>query len=211
MINRNIWMFGFVVAACSASAQPLVLTNADIENNVSGQFGAIAGWGPNGGWAPHSGFSRPGNEGLGDNFGFYSAGTAESVGQIVDGHSIQAMTVYQFWSWAYPGGNDIGTIAYQIGYASTDNDILSFVPLATQTYNITGMTSWSELDGVTYTTGEAGDEIGRQLIVRLGGGAAGGDNDIWFDSFQASATVVPEPATLAALALGIAALRRRRK
>jgi hypothetical protein len=211
MIQKRLAIFGFVVAACSAMAQPLTLVNGDIENNVTGQFGAIAGWGPNGGWALHSGFSRPGNETLGQNFGFYSAGTAETVGQIVGGHAIEALTIYRFWSWAYPGGNDVGTVPYQFGYAATDGDLGSFVGLATQTHNITGVTTWSELDGVTYVTGVSGAEIGRQLIVRLGSGAAGGDSDIWFDNLQASATPVPEPATLAALALGLAALRRRRK
>lgn len=190
----------------SAMAAPISLANADIETNVSGKFGAIANWGPNGGWADHASFARPNNGTLGVNFGFYSAGTTEKVGQLTS-EIIQANMVYNFKSWAQGGGDDTGTVPYQIGYAATDGDLASFVPLATATYEV-GQ-SWVETAGVTYATGAAGPEIGKQLIVRLGDGAAGGVGDIWFDNFSAS--VVPEPATLTLLGIaGLALVRRRR-
>lgn len=192
-------------------AQALTLVNGDIENNSTGQFGAIAGWGPRGGWALHSGFPAPGNGTLGDEFGFYSAGLTETVGQIVAGHSIQANTTYRFWGWIFTGNDGLGTAPFQLGYAGTDNDLASFVALATNAINIDAAASWAEVDGVTYTTGDSGAEIGRQLIVRFGQGSDGGATDIWFDNLQASAEVVPEPATLAALTLGAAAMLRRRR
>jgi len=188
----------------TALASPIALTNADIENNVTGQFGGIASWGPNGGWAAHSGFARPNNETLGLNFGFYSAQTTEKVGQIT-GEIFQPNMTYNFKSWANGGGDSAGVVPYQIGYAETAGDISTFVALATATYEVGE--AWAELDGVTYTTGASGPEIGANLIVRLGDGAAGGLTDIWFDNFSAS--VVPEPASLLLIGLAGLVLRRR--
>lgn len=212
MFRRTVLTCMFASALSGASlADPLALVNADIENNASGQFGTIDGWGPNGGWAFHSGFPAPGNGGLGDEFGFYSAGLLETVGQIVAGHSIQANTTYRFWGWVYTGSDGLGTVPFQLGYAATDDDLASFVALATNAINIDAAASWAEVDGVTYTTGDSGAELGRQLIVRFGAGADGGATDIWFDNLQASAEVVPEPATIAALGLGAAAMLRKRR
>jgi len=59
--------------------------------------------------------------------------------------------------------------------------------------------------GVAYTTGISGPEMGQNIWVRLGDGAAGGADDIWFDNFS----LTPEPASLALLAMGFFVLRRR--
>lgn len=200
----------FLSCACLAAAAPALaddipLLNAGIETNSSGQFGRIDGWGPNGGWADHAGFARPNNGTLGTNFGFYSAGTTETVGQLTTA-IILPDTVYNFRAWAQGGGNDVGTVPFQIGYAATAGDLASFVALATQTYVVGN--AWEDLAGVTYTTGAAGPEIGKELIVRLGDGAAGGSDDIWFDNFAAS--FVPEPASMVLLAAGAGLLLRRR-
>lgn len=212
MVRRLAFVCAFTsILSGAALADPLGLVNADMENNASIQFGAIDGWGPNGGWALHSGFPAPGNGGLGDEFGFFSAGLTETVGQIVAGHAIQANTTYQFWGWIFTGNDGLGTAPFQLGYAATDDDLASFVALATNAINIDAAASWAEVDGVTYTTGDSGAELGRQLIVRFGQGSDGGATDIWFDNLQASATPVPEPATMAALALGAVAMLRRRK
>ncbi|MBN1918035.1 MAG: PEP-CTERM sorting domain-containing protein [Verrucomicrobia bacterium] len=204
----------FLVLSCvllcagSAWAGNIVLDNWDIETNSSGQFGAIDNWGPNGGWAPHAGFFKPNNETLGLYFGFYSAGTTETVGQLT-GEVITANTLYEFWSWAMGGGDDVGTLPYQIGYAATDGDLASFVQLATATYELGG--TWGQTAGVSYMTGLSGDEIGKQLIVRLGDGSVGGSSDIWFDNFEASKTLVPEPGTIGLLGVGVLGLLAARR
>lgn len=209
-MRRAYAIFGLLAAALSttASATSITLVNWDIENNSTPEFGAIAGWGPNGGWADHAGFARPGNSGLGLNFGFYSAGLTETVGQLTT-HVIAANTTYHFWSFAQGGGDNTGTLPYQIGYAATDGQLSSFVALMTST--VTVGNDWVETAGVTYTTGSTGAEIGKQLIVRLGKGSDGGATDIWFDNLQATATPVPEPMTLIAVGLGAAFVARRRR
>ena len=120
------------VLAVPASAGLITLQNADFENNPNNaaQFSSVAPWGPNGAWAYHAGFARPGNETLGERFGYYSAGTSETVGQILP-ELIEAGATYHFWSFANDGGQAGGALPYQIGYAGTAGDRASFVPLAT--------------------------------------------------------------------------------
>ena len=197
-----------ILFAASASGAMISLDNWDIETNTSDIFGSIDFWAPNGGWADHASFAKPGNGSLGDYFGFYSAGADESVGQIT-GETILANTTYDFWSWATGGGNDTGTVLYQVGYVDDSGVDPAFVLLASNDVVLAG--TWVETAGVSYTTGTAGDEIGKTLWVRLGDGAPG-ESDIWFDNFQASSEVIPEPQTLMLLfsGLGMMLLRRRK-
>jgi hypothetical protein len=185
-----------------------LLTNGDIETNVTAQFGGIAGWGPNGGWAAHSGFVRPNNGSLGLNFGFMSAGGTELVAQKT-AQVFELGKTYTFAGWANPGGDGTGEIVYQIGY---DDGTNTFVPLLTQAYNIDGTfpVPWASLAGVTYSTAAGGPEVGKTLWVRLGDGVAGapGNSDVWFDNL--SLTVTPEPASLVLLSLAAVGLFRRR-
>lgn len=191
------------VVGVLAGAACADLLNGDIENNSSGMFGAIDFWGPNGGWADHAGFSRPGNAGLGLYFGFYSGGLSETVGQVTS-MTYQAGQTYIFSSWAIGGGNDTGVISYEIGYAGGGG---AFVQLAVATYDLTGLGMWVQTDGVSYTVGSGGNEIGQNIWVRLGDGTTGSSNDIWFDNLS----LVPSPGAMVTLALGGLALARRRR
>lgn len=191
-----------VIGVLAGSACADVM-NGDIENNSSGMFGAIDFWGPNGGWADHAGFARPGNAGLGNYFGFYSGGQTETVGQVTN-MTYQAGQTYTFASWAIGGGNDTGVIAYEIGY---DDGAGGFVQLAVATYDLTGLGTWIQTNGVSYTVGSGGGEIGQNIWVRLGDGAAGSSNDLWFDNLS----LVPAPGAMATMALGGLVLSRRRR
>lgn len=205
---RKITSFLVVLSLCfatSAFAGAITLNNADIESGPPTLFGPIADWGPNGGVADHASFARPNNGTLGSYFGYYSAGTTETVGQLTS-ELIQPGFTYTFSAWAQGGGDDVGTVPLQIGYAATTGDLTSFVELATQTFDV--LSDWESLAGVTYVASGAGPELGKELIVRLGDASANGVGDIWFDNFSAS--VVPEPASLVLALFGAAAILRRR-
>ncbi len=165
----------------TVTVQGPLLQNGDMETHTTSQFGGISFWGPNGGWSFHSQFPRPNNGSLGSTFGFYSAGTAETFGQVT-GVLIAPNRTYIFKSWAYPGVNDRGRLPYQIGYAAVPDSLSSFVPLATAVVDVNGRTSWFEAPGVSWRSPSSGAAIGKQLIVRFGSGANGGDDDIWFDN-----------------------------
>ncbi len=190
--------------ALSANAQ---LYNADMEYQTTDQFGTLEGWHVTGGaWAYHANFSKPNNETLGEKFGYYSAGTAEIMGQFST-LLFEPDSSYTFASWAIGGGDNLGVIPYEIGYLSGGTDIATnFVPLATNLINVDGQEQWEPQVGVTYATGSTGPEMGLEIVVRFGGGAQGGVSDIWVDN----ATLTPEPASLALLAMGALAVLRRR-
>lgn len=137
-------------------AAPIPLANPGFETNSSAIFGVPDGWRPNGGWADHAGFPKPGYVAARElNFCFMSAQTTETVEQSVpQGNVFEAGKIYTFWSYAMGGGDDVGEIAYQIGYTNETG----FVALATDTAVLDG--TWAETAGVTYNTGATCPELG---------------------------------------------------
>ncbi|MBJ6761894.1 carbohydrate binding domain-containing protein [Myxococcaceae bacterium JPH2] len=160
----------------------LPLQNATMEFNTTPQYGGLANWGPNGGWANHEQYARPANQFLGQMFGFYSAGTAETVGQLLPNNRFQAGKTYVFKSWVHGGGDNTGVVPFQLGYAQTDGSLSSWAPLATQLYAVGN--TWYEAAGVSFTVPAGSPAIGKQIIVRFGKGSDGGMSDIWFDNLS---------------------------
>ncbi len=172
-----------VIAAIDVALSHLPIANPDFEVQTFPQYGRMDGWGPAGAWSAHASNPTPGNTNLGARFGFYSAGTTETVGQVLDARFAPA-TTYVFKSQAIGGGNLTGRVPYQIGYTSTEGDLSTFVASKTQVIDVTGWTSWKPTPGVAYTTGASGAEIGKKIAIRFGNASAGGSSDIWFDDVQ---------------------------
>ncbi|SEK24790.1 hypothetical protein SAMN05444354_10191 [Stigmatella aurantiaca] len=158
------------------------LTNANLETQSTPAYGFIDGWGPNGAWASHADHPANGRAGLGTRFGYYSAGTQETVGQLLSTQRFKANTRYTFRSYAQGGGDNSGVLPYQLGYAAIDGDLSSFVPLATAPIAVGA--NWVLTSGVTYLTPASGTPLGKQVIVRFGQGSDGGVSDIWFDNLE---------------------------
>jgi hypothetical protein len=174
---------GACAGICTDFASPWIpIANATMESQSSSQFGPIANFGPFGGWANHAEFSLQERSALGVRFGFYSAGSpaAETVGQVLTTR-IQANTSYRFQSWVTGGGNSIGRVPFEIGYANVDNNLNSWVPLNRAEIDVSGFPLWFETPGVTFTTGQSHPSVNKQLAIRYG---SGGFDDIWFDNLQ---------------------------
>jgi len=158
------------------------LTNKRMEINSTPQYGRLTSWEPSGWWANHRIYPRPNNQNLGQSFGYYSVGIAEMVGQIIPGMVFQPGKTYTFKGWVNGGVDNTGVVPFQIGYAAVAGDLGSFQPLATVPVSLGN--TWFESTGVSWTSLTAGVELGKQIIVRLGNGAAGTPTDIWFDNLK---------------------------
>ncbi len=207
------FMITALLLALPLSASAAVL-NADFEDQPGPKFSSCKDWqvGLGGGWADHATFAAPNNGTLGLNFGFYSVDLNQMLGQVTT-DVFAPNTIYTFSTWAIGGGGSDVTIPYEIGYLSGGTSVANnFVLLAGALNVAPGRNAggaWGPMAGVTYTTGASGPEIGLPIVIRLGGvnqGGAGGGG-AWVDN--ASLTIIPEPAGLALLAVGLLALRRR--
>ncbi len=192
-----------VIDAIDVALSRLPVNNPDFEVQTFPEYGRMDGWGPSGAWSAHATHPTPGSANLGARYGFYAAGTTETVGQVLEAR-FAPQTTYTFKSQAIGGGDLSGRVPYQIGYTSTEGNLSTFVALKTQVIDVTGWTSWRPTAGVSYTTGAGGTEIGKKIAIRFGNGSAGGYTDIWFDDVQviAGGTEPPPPPPGALLANG---------
>lgn len=197
---------GAVCALTFAAAANL--ENGDFE--ASQNFAEAEGW-IGGGTAFHADFQRPntpdvagpGNP-LGEIFGFYASGFNTM-------HQETALTydagwIYTFSSWATGGSNATGILNYQLGYLENDD----FVEVASMAYNLDGIETWEQYDGVTAVISAGDAAVGRNVVVRFGrSGREQNADDMWVDN--AVLTAIPGPGSVALLALaGVAGIRRRR-
>lgn len=112
-------------------------------------------------------------------------------------------TTYNFGSMAVGGNNGFLNLAtYEIGYdAGSGFQALAVGSLQPNDNSV----GWSYLEGVSYTTGGSGPELGESIIVRLyttdnGGGPS---HAVWFDNVSLEyLPAVPEPSSALLLGLG---------
>lgn len=175
----------------------------------------LPGFGNAGGLADHATFVAPNPNGyaLGLIFAYSSPNTGdpnnplsgETMGQITNVRG-EAGKVYTFKSLAVNGGSD--NAVYAIGYMDTDNgNLLNFQRLAIAEYTITR--EWQAYGGVTLALDASSPAIGKQIAVAFGTSRRGTGGGVWVDN--AEFEVVPEPATMIALGMGVLALARKRR
>ena len=165
--------------------------------------------------ALHAAFPYGNNGPLGDRFAFTLPSNADASQTI--GTPFAPDTTYVFNGFGVDNNvNNENDIAFRIGYLDGSN---VFQELASETYDLTGLTSWTELDGVTYMTGASGPELGQLITLRIGAINVDYVNGgVFFDhvalTTEATSAEIPEPLTLTLLGLSTMALgrytRRRR-
>ncbi|NWK57567.1 PEP-CTERM sorting domain-containing protein [Verrucomicrobiaceae bacterium N1E253] len=186
-----------------------MVRDAGFESDTGGSTGPFpqaSAWGGECKLALHTTFPKGGNSALGNNFAFTNPGSADGPATQTISTAYQANTTYTFKGYAVSSGNATD-IRFILGYGGGGG----FVQLAEQTYDLNGVTAWTEQDGVSFITGASGAELGENIIVRIAAVGLGG-NGIWFDAVSLEATAVPEPSAAALLGLGgLALVLRRRK
>lgn len=124
----------------------------------------------------------------------------------------EANTTYTFTIHsAFPGGGGRIFLYIYDGTVVTDGgddaDNLNFIEINPQGGDVAsdGTGTW-EANSVSYTTGAAGAEIGNAIGISFWS-----SGNVYFDDASVDATPIPEPGSLALLAMGgLAMLRRRR-
>ncbi len=188
----NSGAFYVTVTPAIASVIPL-LTNADFESiNGGGTFPAATDWGGNTQTALHSTFGsgNPGSPDLGLRFGF-NGNTNTAASSQTTTATFTTNTTYTFAGWSTDSdlNVDSSNIQFSIGYLDVAN---VFQSLATATYDTDGFTTWQLLQGVTYTTGASGMELGQNITVQIQAVYPQGFNvGVWFDNLELELEPLP--------------------
>jgi len=207
-----------LVQAAALMALPPEVRNPGFESpgggGSSGPFPQADEWDGFASTVAHSAFPYGNNSGLGTSFAYTLPNNPDA--SQTTGTIFAPDTTYVLSGFGVDNNiNNENDLAFRIGYLDASS---VFQELASAVYDLTDLTSWTELDGVTYTTGISGPELGRLLTVRLG--AVNVDypsGGVFFDEISLATTggVVPEPSALILLGLGMLGLagygwRRRR-
>lgn len=188
------------VLVSAASLSSPLLDNAGFElPGASGSFPQATSWSGTAPTALHSSFPYGNREGLGASFAFTTPSGTE-ISQTSSEIFLPGLT-YTFTGYGVDNNiNNENDLELRIGY-----DDGGFVELASAIFDLTGLSDWTLLDGVTYQTGLVGAELGKNVEVRIRAiqvdFANGG---VFFD--EMSLTVVPEPAALMLAGFGLFAL-----
>lgn len=116
-----------------------------------------------------------------------------------------ADTTYTFQGWSVASNNPDVDIRFILGY-----DDVGFVELAGQTYDLNPVTSWSLLNGVSFTTGASGGPLGKNIVLRIQA-IAPGNQALYFDEVTLTSVAIPEPSAALLGGLGVLVLLRRRR
>jgi len=172
--------------AVAAAAYPVdYLINGGFENPDPGGYygGGIQGWIGQGEGAPHANHATPGNGTLGTGFGYYTPRDNNNTSVFRQDIGITPLpgAKYNFRSWAFGGGNALGTAIYQIGFLIGGG----FIDLATRTYEVKA-TSWQSFAGVTWIAPQ--QRLANDLLVVQFGPALfngkGDNSDLWVDKSE---------------------------
>ena len=203
---RQLFVATLVLAAAPYSGAAIV--NPSFESpGGSGSFPQADDWGGQATTALHASFGPGAFTDAGASFAFNNPGQPDATQTLVD--TFAADTTYTFKSYSTSSGTN-NDIQFLIGYDSGGG----FIQLAEATYDLNAFTtSWELLDGVTYSTGSVGSELGEQIIVRISGVNTGSGNSsaVWFDNVSLTSVPVPEPGSLALLGLGGLLVFRRQR
>ena len=162
-----------------------VLINADFESITGGgTYPAATSWNGNTQTALHSNFGsgNPGTPDLGLRFGFNGNTNTAATSQTT-GTTFTANTSYTFTGWSTDSdlNVDSSNIQFSIGYLDGAS---VFQSLAVATYDTDGFTTWQLLQGVTYTTGASGVELGQNLTVQIQAVYPTFNVGVWFDNLE---------------------------
>lgn len=181
-------MGAFAACALAASqvgaATIIPIANAGFETPGGGGFPQATGWDGSARIAPHANFVRDNSAGLGASFAFNTPESAPASQTLPEAYV--ANQTYTFKSFGVVSSTPNTNLRYILGYDAG----AGFVQLAEQTYVMSDIDAWTELDGVSYTTGSSDPANGQNIIVRISAIGASGQGG-WFDN--ASLTYIPEP------------------
>jgi hypothetical protein len=205
-MNNNLatLCLSFAVLATAPLAYAGII-NPSFESPGGAGFPQASNWTGEALTALHASFGPGTFPGGGDRFAFSQPKNPPATQSLSD--TFAASTTYTFQAYAVDNA-DKNDMRFTIGY-----DDGGFVELEGVTYDLESIDTWTLMDGVSYTTGSTGAELGKNIIVRVGtvDTGAGPGAAAWFDAVSLTTVQVPEPTSilLFALATGIGLGARR--